>query len=347
MDWNILYTIYMSDLISKVSREFNKLLIKKMNSFDTGKKFFRFLAKPYIAGTNIEEGIKTIQEFKDKKGAVSTFDILGEEATTLKKANQYMKAYKDIIDLLYKKFPDSDVASISLKLTSICAVDAKDKTKLLTGDLFNTRLEEIVVYAKNKGIKVTLDMEDHNWTDRSLKSAEYIWKNGHDNFGIVLQSRLNRTRQDIKSFLDVYYPVPREKRRVRACIGIYDEPAEIATTSKKEAKKRLTEMIRELFGIGIYVEIATHDYNVINEIIKFIKENKIDSSRFEFQFLKGVEKGHKIAQHLIEIGYKVRFYMPCELVKGDGTPYMERRLIANPTIGWYGLKNTFQRMLKY
>ncbi|MBI5398381.1 hypothetical protein HZB03_02855, partial [Candidatus Woesearchaeota archaeon] len=66
-----------------------------------------------------------------------------------------------------------------------------------------------------------------------------------------------------------------------------------------------------------------------------------------FQFLKGVQEGYKASKELQERGYKVRFYMPCELSPGSGISYIKRRLIANPSLVWSGAKNAVQALFKH
>lgn len=79
---------------------------------------------------------------------------------------------------------------------------------------------------------------------------------------------------------------------------------------------------------------------MINDVIK---PRNISRDRFEFQFLKGVESGYIIEPKLKDLGYKVRYYMPFEIQKYEGVPYMIRRLIENPTLLWYGFKNLMQK----
>jgi len=336
----------MNDLVVKVLRGINSVVLKGLNSNEFGRKIFKSLAEAYIAGHTLEEGIRTIEDYYSKNW-LSTYNILGEAALTVEEANKFLDVHLEMIDMVVDKFRKEKPAYISLKPTLICAVDEKTYTVINPETPLKERLEKIVSYAENKDIEITMDMEDHPWTDISLETAQYIWNKGFK-MGIVLQSRLNRTKDDIKNiFIDTKYKIPMKDIRVRPCIGIYVEPEEMATNNKNKAKQRLVERVSELFDAGVYVEIATHDKKYVNKIInEVIKPKDISADRFEFQFLKGVESAYKLTPKLLAEGYKVRFYVPTELHDGDGIPYMIRRLIANPGMVLSGAKNFLQFLFK-
>ncbi len=336
----------MNDLTANALRAVNKFLLGLMTSNRPGKYIFRRLGEPYMAGHNLNEGMNSIGKYSQKRRH-STFDILGEAAKTVAESDRYVETYIEVIDRLAYTYGREDVSSVSVKPTAICAVnEAGDKT--LDETPLEERLERIVKHAHEKGINVTLDMEDHPWTDESLDVAQSLWRKGYDNLGIVLQSRLNRNGRDIRDVLkDASYDIPKEKIRVRACIGIYTEPEDIATNSKSEAKLRLIEDIQNLYKAGVYVEVATHDHKVIREVVEMIEQDGADKSMFEFQFLKGVQNGYNIEKELMDKGFKVRYYMPTEIGRDDGMPYMERRLIANPGMMISAAKNMAQAVLNY
>ncbi|MBI4738987.1 proline dehydrogenase family protein [Candidatus Woesearchaeota archaeon] len=133
------------------------------------------------------------------------------------------------------------------------------------------------------------------------------------------------------------------RRLLNNCSAPKNGLEDIATNSKSLAKDLLIQRVQELFDAGAYVEIATHDHGVIRRIIKeVIEPDEIPSDCFEFQFLTGVQEGRKASKELQKLGYKVRFYVPCELAPGSGIPYLKRRLIKNPGLVWSGAKNVIQ-----
>lgn len=329
-----------------VGKKVRDTVIDYLPRLPVGKQIFNLLAEPYIAGHSLREGMETAhREYAQRRN--STVDILGEGARSLEEATRYRCAYRKILEDVATEFPDNPYAvSVSLKPTAICVEDTKQKGHLLPETNLYTELETIVRTAART--RVTLDMEDHNWTDLSLETAKKMWDSGYENFGIVLQSRLNRTEGDIQNlFYRDEASIPKSSMRVRACIGIYNEPKNIATTSIPEAKHRLVKRIRELFNAGVYVEMATHDHDVIKQVIEtIIVPRRIDSSRFEFQFLRGVQNAYDIERELMDRGYAVRYYAPVEIARGDGTPYMIRRLKKNPTLLKHGVKNVMQKLFR-
>ena len=317
-------------------------IIQRVSQDRWGRLLIHFLGKPYLAGSSLDEGIRTIAEHK-RLGLLSTLDILGESARTKEAADGYLTVFKQAAEVL-----SAYSSTVSVKPSAICAVGA-DGIELLPSTPLEPRLEEFVDYSGDCGVGVTLDMENHFWTDRSLRAAQVIWGEGHDNFGIVLQSRLNRTEKDIHMlFENGSYHLDRNQMRVRACIGIYREPFDIATNDRTEAKRRLISRVGELLRLGVHTEIATHDHDVIRTIISGIIEPRgYPLSLFEFQFLKGVENAHQIQGELRDRGYTVRFYMPIELKEHDGDAYIGRRLLANPDLIQHGIKNVLQMAIRF
>jgi proline dehydrogenase len=322
---------------------------------EIGKTLFGWFGEIYLAGHSIDEGLEAVEDFYDQ-GRLSTLDALGEGGTSEAEAERYFDAYVKMIDkvaALHVKKDTNDVSSISLKPSAICyceeskADEAGMKTVEFHHDL-TQRLRNILQYAKNKGVNVTLDMEDHPYTDISLEVAKTMWEEGFDNLGIVLQSRLNRTDDDITTVLanETYEGIDKSKIRVRECIGIYKEPNTIAIDQedKPAMKEKLKEQVKQLYDAGVYVEVATHDPDTVRDIVADINARGLDKTRFEFQFLKGVRKGYDLENELRAEGFKTRFYMPVELKEGDGIPYMQRRLRNNPEMIDMAIKNVFDEL---
>lgn len=335
----------MHDLAVTAVRGINQVFLDGLTTTAPGKKLFLRLADPYLAGHSLAEGVSCVAAYADQRRH-STLDILGEESQTREEADAYLAAYRQLMTMLRERFPSSSPATLSTKPSTICAVNVA-KTATLPQTPLPERLEELVIHAAIHDLGVTLDMEDHHWTDASLIAARRLWDRGYGNLGIVLQSRLYRTESDIHQlFANRTYAVPRENIRVRVVIGIYLEPPEIAATSKRRAKELLIRRIGQLFDAGVYVEIATHDHAVIRAVQQgIITPRRIPPSRFEFQFLKGVENAYRIEPELLAAGYTVRYYLPIELSPGDGIPYMMRRLKANPTMVPLAAKNMVQALM--
>ncbi len=329
----------------------NNAFLDFFGSSALGKETIRRLGESYLAGHSLEEGLKTVRRY-EKRGIYSTIDILGERAKTKEEADRYLKGYADIanavntINALKENTTENTTknTTISVKPSSLCvALLHGDGISFSDETPFLPRLINLLKIAREKGVHATLDMEDHRYTEATLRTAQCAWERGYTRTGIVLQSRLHRTEQDINVYLrQPRYCFPKEDIRVRLCIGIYQEPKEVAVTTKREAKKRLLARLEDLLETGVYVELATHDSAVITEAQAIFQRKGIPADRYEFQFLKGVPLAEqKIIPQLRDEGKTCRLYLPLELKEGDGIPYMLRRCQANPGLAWYGIKKIF------
>jgi len=278
----------------------------------------KVFAAPYVAGTGLESGLETAERFWEKDGLYSTIDLLGEEVYDHDEVEGVVEIYLEAV----RRLKDREYATISLKPTQLGIFEGEGYC------LANMR--KIISAAGKYNLHITIDMEDHPYTDVTLKFFHEL-REEFDNVGTVLQSRLFRTRDDILS-------LPQKPCKIRTCIGIYNEPANVALQKKSEMKEQLFENMQLLLEHGHYPEIATHDVALINRCVKFLEENKIPSNRYEFQMLMGVPR--KAIQHkLLERGEVVRLYVPFAEKWKYALAYCKRRLAANPMMAAYVLKN--------
>jgi proline dehydrogenase len=311
------------------------------------------LASPYLAGATAAAAIKFAHSQYQRAGLTTTIDILGENSVTAQQCDQAVQSYKLLLDEIHQQsLPVAIRAkqiSVSLKPSTFSVIEPQT----LLDDAYN-RIESVVLHADKLGINITIEAEDHHWTDFQLQTYFSLVKKGYLNLGTVLQSRLLRTKEDIKNF--------DERMRVRLVIGIYNEPGAIALTDKEDMKQQLVEYGRNLAERGTYVEFATHDAHCIDQFIQqVLLPLRLPSSKFEFQFLKGVPRkmlqtqltngkyfselagkmqdpNNTYLSELAKSGAVVRLYVPFGNAKFAGS-YCKRRLKESPSIVVYGLKN--------
>lgn len=297
------------------------------------KKFFvdllpgpmvRYFARNYVGGYGITNVFLKIDSLWDK-GISSTVDLLGEFVKTEEEVRKNIHTYKSIIDTVGER---KDHVSISIKLSAFGL--------LFDHDIAKKSVEEVVKYAHEKGIKVTLDMEDHPYTDITLDLYKDLLKKYPD-FGTVLQARLFRTENDVNKIIEEKTPT-----RIRMCIGIYIEPEDISYTKKPDMKKRLIEYAEKLADHGHYLEYATHDPEYIRKFMELSEKKGYDKKKYEYQQLLGVPLS-KIQEELVDAGNTVRLYVPLAVDKNDATAYLRRRLVANPKMAFYVIKNMFKK----
>jgi proline dehydrogenase len=99
--------------------------------------------------------------------------------------------------------------------------------------------------------------------------------------------------------------------------------------------KRMAGFSKE--GSGVFCGIATHDEAIVEEMKRFVGEQGIAKSAFEFQMLYGVRRD--LQRRLAAEGYGVRVYIPF------GTawyPYFMRRLAERPANVIFLARNVFR-----
>ena len=85
------------------------------------------------------------------------------------------------------------------------------------------------------------------------------------------------------------------------------------------------KLMERMAASDVFCGIATHDEAIVAEMRRFVSEQGLAKSRFEFQMLYGVRRD--LQRRLVEEGFGVRVYIPF------GTawyPYFMRRLAERP-----------------
>lgn len=282
----------------------------------------KLFASPYVAGDSIGAAVNTAQKLWDERRVCSTIDLLGEELESDEEVQYSVDVYERLIDALGSQ----DYTTISLKPSQLGSHRGTEYCREV--------IRGIIQRAEQYNIKVTLDMEDHSFTDMTLDIFRALNKD-HPTFGTVLQSRLFRTDDDIISLKGL-------NAHIRICIGIYNEPKEIALQSKPEMKKKLLHQVELLFKEGHYPEIGTHDETVINEAIDIAEKLNIKKDQYEVQMLMGVPR-QAFQDELRQNGILVRLYVPFAEKWKYSTAYCKRRLAANPAMAAYIFKNILQK----
>ena len=159
-------------------------------------------------------------------------------------------------------------------------------------------------------------MEDSSTTTDTLRLYRELREDGFDNVGVVLQARLRRTVDDIRSLADL-------SPNVRICKGIYIEPAAVAFTDYDAIRASFVRALDELLQRDAYVAIATHDEWLIGQALAHVRGH----DAYEFQMLLGVRE--RRASELVADGHALRIYVP---YGKQWYEYSLRRLQENPAM---------------
>ena len=269
--------------------------------------FARKMASRFVAGETITTALDAVAAL-NAKGISASLDLLGESVANEGEARETGRQYLDILDRIDQRKLN---ANVSVKLTAL-GQDISD-------DLGVEVVREVLERAKHYNSFVRLDMESSAYTDRTLDTFEQkLYPDFRENVGVVLQSSLRRTLDDVDR-------ANRLHCRVRFCKGAYLEPPTVAFPDKADVDRNYVAAMHRLMESGNYPGIATHDEAIIQEAKRFAKEKTIATDRFEFQMLYGVRRD--VQEQLVRDGYRIRVYVPF------GTqwyPYLMRRLAERP-----------------
>jgi proline dehydrogenase len=279
----------------------------------------RRLSAPYIAGPTLDDARRTVAAL-NAEGKLATVDVLGEEITRRDEAEAIAGAYGDLLAAIELDRLD---ANISVKLTGL-------GLKLDLG-LCRTLLERLVRDAAARERFVRIDMEDSSCTDDTFRLYRELRADGHENVGIVLQSRLKRTLEDIAELAPL-------APNVRLCKGIYLEPASIAFQDDDVIRRSFVSCLEALLAAGCHIRVATHDEWLLEQTLERVEP--LDPSEYELQMLLGVRE--RRADELVAAGHRVRVYVP---YGQDWYEYSLRRLQENPKVAGYVARDLVRRIL--
>jgi proline dehydrogenase len=260
-------------------------------------------AQSVVAGTNIDEVIKSIKEL-NAHGISCTVDNLGEFVFKEEEATEAKEQILKVIEAIHEHNVD---AHISLKPTQL-GLDIEYSFCL-------NNLREIVDRANNYGIFVNIDMEDTSHLQPTFDVLDDLSKE-YDNVGTVIQAYLLRADE----YLERY-----KNYRLRIVKGAYKEPIEYAYQDKKDIDANFIKLIEWHLLNGKFTSIATHDHTIINHVKAFVKKNHIPNDQFEFQMLYGFRKDMQL--QLAKEGYNFCTYVP---FGNDWYGYFMRRLAERP-----------------
>ena len=260
----------------------------------------------FVPGETAEDAIRAAHAL-EAQGLTETFDHLGESVTTLAEAvaatSDYLGVARAIIEAGVER-------NISLKLTQL----GLDVDRASAVD----HLRKILELSEPAGFFVRIDMESSRYTAVTLEIFETLWEHGYRKIGVVLQSDLYRSEEDLRRINAL-------GARIRLVKGAYREPKSVAYQKKADVDAAYARMMQVLITDGHYPAIATHDPAMIELARRWASEHGVTPDRFEFQMLYGIRRD--LQAMLVDSGYRVRVYIP---FGRDWFPYFMRRLGEHP-----------------
>ena len=268
----------------------------------------------YIAGERLDQALEVLGHLQ-AEGYQGILDILGEDVADAAEARMVQTAYMDAAsDLAERKLQ----AYISIKPTHLGLRISQD----LALDLYRG----LAQHCQDLGLFLRVEMEDHTTTDETLALHKAL-RAEFECVGIVIQSRLFRTEEDLQSL-----PPASNIRMVK---GIYLEPAAIAHTEAGPIRDAFASQSIALLKAGHRVAFATHDQELGDGLIRACQEHSIAPDTWEFQVLMGVQR--PLWERWKEMGARVRVYVP---FGPNWRAYSTRRLAKNPQILMHVIRAT-------
>jgi proline dehydrogenase len=271
----------------------------------------------FVPGETVEDALRAARAL-DARGISVTFDHLGESVTTLAEA---VAATNDYLEVVRAIVASGVERNLSLKLTQL-GLDVDHASAV-------DHLRRVLELAGPAGFFVRIDMESSRYTAVTLDIFETLWKHNYRQIGVVLQSDLYRSEDDLRRINAL-------GARIRLVKGAYREPKSVAYQKKADVDAAYARMMKVLITDGHYPAIATHDPVMIDLARRWASEHGIASDRFEFQMLYGIRRD--LQTMLVEAGYRVRVYLP---FGRDWYPYFMRRLGEHPANVAFVLRGIF------
>ncbi len=277
------------------------------------------LAKRFIAGHDFESAKPVIDKLI-KDGYRVSIDYLGELSKTTGDCEVAYAQYSKIIAYYqYLQHYENNDFGIDISVKPSQLGLKFDKS------LCYEYMHSLVAQARTYGMTVRLDMEDDSLVEDTIDLCLHL-KKEHSNIGVALQTNMYRTKEDLQTLMN-------NKVSIRLVKGAYKGHNKIAYQNKKQIKDlflkqslmMLSERCRSYYflkdnGTPIHA-IGTHDLELIQSIIGYLKTIKIQKSDFDFELLYGIRRD--LSKELKDKGYRVRLYVPFGT---EWLPYTLRRL---------------------
>ena len=244
---------------------------------------------------------------------LATIDYLGEDTTDQARAEATRDTYVRLLDALgAADLAAYGAAEVSVKLSAVGQALPQDGDAIA---LDNARA--ICAAAERAGTTVTLDMEDHTTTDRTLETLRTL-REDFPWVGAVLQSYLHRTEADCRDLAT-------EGSRVRLCKGAYKEPASVAFQDGDDVDLSYVRCLKVLMAGDGYPMVASHDPRLIDIAQALAGHHGRSPDTYEFQMLLGIRPSEQT--RIADRGHQLRVYVP---FGEDWYGYLVRRMAERP-----------------
>jgi len=306
------------------------------------RQAMRIMGHQFVMGRTIDEAMKRSVS-KDNKAYRYSFDMLGEAALTMRDADRYFEAYRDAIARIGKSTGEGDVLaapSISVKLSALHPRYSWEHAERVLDELV-PRVQELAVFAKEQGIALTIDAEEADRLELSLRIFRDVFNDGrlagYEGLGLAVQTYQRRATAVIEFVASLGEEASR-RIPIRLVKGAYwdteiKHAQELGLENYPVFTRKVHTDVSYLAcarlalskAAALYPQFATHNAHTIASILHYAG----DRSDYEFQRLHGM--GEALYAEIIDPAKLAR---PCRVYAPVGShedllPYLVRRLLEN------------------
>jgi proline dehydrogenase len=305
-------TAFSRNIFLRASR--SKLLARELPR----RAFVRRAVRRFMPGEDVSDAFHAAEQLGNV-GIGALLTRLGENVTAMPEAVAERDHYMGVLE----RIRTSGVAAeVSVKLTHL-GLD-------LDVDACAEYVSALAAGAADTGSFLWIDMEDSNYTDRTLDIYRRV-RAERERLGVCLQAYLRRTPQDLERLLPL-------KPAIRLVKGAYAEPADKAFPSKSDVDGAYYSLGARLLDAAARgsarAVFGTHDGRLIARLREQAGALGVSPSAYEFHLLYGIRDADQRA--LAAAGETVRVLIS---YGSDWFPWYMRRLAERPANVWFVLKN--------
>ena len=337
------------DLAIKAGGVAKSVFARTMSSQITG------MGEKFIAGTDAADALPMLEKLW-KRGLGFSVDLLGEACVSDVEAEMYRGKYLDLIENLpdaVNRWPGNERleqdhlgpiprTNVSIKISSLYAkTDPIDTEGSIRG--LQDALRPLLVRARDRGVFVNFDMEQHELKDLTLELFMRCCEEIDFTAGLAMQAYLRSGDRDAERIIEwsrrtgrqvtvrlvkgaywdyetihaeeMGWPVPVWSRKVDS-----DACFERMAASFIQATPRSTD------EGGVKLALGSHNARSIGAAIAELEKAGLPKAALELQMLFGMAP--ELKQAASDMGFRVREYVPVgEMI--PGMAYLVRRLLEN------------------
>ncbi|MBE2966687.1 proline dehydrogenase family protein [Burkholderia cepacia] len=278
------------------------------------------MSRCLFAGETLEDAVRCVR-LLNAEGFSATLDYLGDAPLRGDEARTMAEPYMDLIDAIERNNLDAEAA---IKVSGLGATEKECRSI--------ERVESIIAWAGRGNVVVRIDMEDVRLAHGRLDATEQ-WPGKYRNVSFALRAGVPHTYSVLASFA-----------RQRSAAGInnvmhQETPVRLVAGtvgSRDELSSYFLHHVERCFEADLFVTIATHDENLIDQVVARSLRRGVERGRFEFQVALGMRE--EVRGRLRQMGFRVRVYVPFGKNRNG---YSNRILNEHPDAIWRGIGSLF------